>query len=400
LIGALVTLIAAGAAASAGAATLYVAVGDSVAAGYGASAGHGAFDLYCAYLKSAAGGSVVDQCINESQVAATTESALTGGMISRAVGDINESVNTPVVTIILGGNDLLGSPGCEPITGPDCPFTTNARSILEQLETALAKHPGPHVIKWLEYYNPNHDNQFGDLAADASSDSLLLGSDLAVGDCASDTPEAIGLNDAISCVSAEKGAIAVDAYTPFRTTCAQVPCFSDSLHPNDTGYGLIFAAFRDAGVGPLPPSPPGGPTGSMPPPTTDGTVATVSGLFESKRRFLPSRRHFKGGTVFSLRLDQPAKIGIWIQRLAAGRRVGRRCLPQRPHRAAKRRCTRAIPLGTLLRQGHPGLNKVWFDGRLRGHPLAPGRYLALVTAINPTGSSAFQRLRFIIARRR
>jgi hypothetical protein len=55
--------------AGASAARFYVAVGDSVGAGFGASSGHSAFDLYCAYLESAAGGSVLDQCINKWQKA-------------------------------------------------------------------------------------------------------------------------------------------------------------------------------------------------------------------------------------------------------------------------------------------------------------------------------------------
>ena len=57
--------------ASASAARLYVAVGDSVGAGLGATSSHSSFDLYCAYLKSAAGGSLVDQCVNESVVGLT-----------------------------------------------------------------------------------------------------------------------------------------------------------------------------------------------------------------------------------------------------------------------------------------------------------------------------------------
>jgi hypothetical protein len=52
--------------AAASAARLYVAVGDSVGAGFGATSGQSYFDLYCAYLESAAAGSLVDQCVNES----------------------------------------------------------------------------------------------------------------------------------------------------------------------------------------------------------------------------------------------------------------------------------------------------------------------------------------------
>ncbi len=184
LIGTVVAaLVALAGPAPAAADSTYVALGDSVGAGFGASPGHSYFDLYCAYLESAAGGSMVDKCVNESQSGATTQSALDGGMVDQAVTDIESSSNTPVVTIILGGNDLLGSPGCQPITGSGCPFTANAGVILDRLDAALSTRPGPHVIEWLEYYNPNHDNPFGNASQDASSAGLLLGSDLAIGDC-------------------------------------------------------------------------------------------------------------------------------------------------------------------------------------------------------------------------
>jgi len=108
-------------------------------------------------------------------VGLTSQSALDGGTIQKVVNDIDGSANTPVVTVVLGGNDLLGSPGCQPITGASCTFIRNMRTILNQLETALATHSGPHVIQWLEYYNPNHDNPFGNPSADQSTAALMLG---------------------------------------------------------------------------------------------------------------------------------------------------------------------------------------------------------------------------------
>ena len=67
--------------------------------------------------------------------------------------------------------------------GPSCNFIHNMRTILDQLETALAIHPGPHVIEWLEYDNINHDNPFGTPAGEQSSAAALLGSDLALTAC-------------------------------------------------------------------------------------------------------------------------------------------------------------------------------------------------------------------------
>lgn len=272
--------------AAASAAGLYVAVGDSVGAGFGATSGQSYFDLYCAYLKSAAAGSLVDQCVNESVVGLTSQFALAGGAIQRAVNDIDGSANTPVVTVVLGGNDLLGSPGCQPITAAGCQFIANMRTILNQIETALATHPGPHVIQWLEYYNPDHDNPFGNASADHSTAGLLLGNDLTFTDCSSSDLGLIGLDDAINCIAKEKGATPVDAYTPFQTGCANNDCFSDSLHPNDKGYGLIFDALRDTPGSPVPRTPPpdgtwpiaiGAPANTVPPAVT-GIPASGSAL--------------------------------------------------------------------------------------------------------------------------
>jgi lysophospholipase L1-like esterase len=379
-------LVALAGPATAAADNIYVALGDSVGAGFGASPGHSYFDLYCSYLESAAGGSMADKCVNESQPGATTHSALDGGMVDRAVTAIESSTNTPVVTIILGGNDLLGSPGCQPITASGCPFTANAGMILDRLDTALSARPGPHRIEWLEYYNSNHDNPFGNASEDASTAGLLLGSDLAIGDCGSETPAEIGLNDAINCVSVDKGAIPVDAYDRFQSACAALVCFSDALHPDDTGYALIFDAFRDAAQRPVPPAPP--------------QLATLSVPAETKKAFQASHRHFKGGTVFSFRLDMRAMITIAIKRLSTGRLVGHRCRPDTPQLAKKPRCARTIAVGKLTDRGHPGPNRLAFNGRIRGRALVPGRYLAALSAADAAGSSPVQRLRFRIERPR
>jgi lysophospholipase L1-like esterase len=381
------------------AARLYVAVGDSVGAGFGATSGQSYFNLYCGYLKSAAGGSLVDQCVNESVVGLTSQSALDGGTIQKVVNDIDGSTDTPVITVVLGGNDLLGSPGCQPITGASCNFIHNMRTILDELETALATHPGPHVIQWLEYYNPNHDNPFGNASADQSTAALLLGNDFALTACSSYDLTLIGLNDAINCIAREKGATPVDAHTPFQNNCTNGDCFSDSLHPDDKGYGLIFDAFRDTPGSPVPTTPP--PDGSWPialgaPPPS---LATISALSETRKVFAPSGPHHKRGTVFSFRLDQPAKVTIAIQRHAQGRRVGRSCRYPSPRLRHKPPCTRTILIAALSQQGHAGLNKIAFSGRVGGRALKPGRYLAVFAAIDRAGASSAQTLHFRIVTR-
>ena len=154
-----------------------------------------------------------------------------------------------------------------------------------------------------------------------------------------------------------------------------------------------------------PPSPPGG--GTTPPPPTK---ATISSLGETNSVFVVGRastpltgrtaatRH-KQGTVFSFRLDQAATVRIAIQTKARGRRVGRICKAESRTLRHKPRCTRTLTIATLTRTGHAGLNKVAFTGRIRGRALKPGRYMAVVTAIDTAGASRPRSLGFTIVKR-
>ena len=259
----------------------------------------------------------------------TSQSALDDGAIQKVVNDIDGSADTPVVTVVLGGNDLLGAPGCQPITGADCNFIANMRTILDHIETALATHPGPHVIQWLEYYNPNHDNPFGNASADHSTAGLMLGNDSAITDCSSSDLGLIGLDDAINCIAKEKGATPVDAYTPFQRDCTNNDCFSDALHPDDKGYGLIFDALRDTPGSPVPRTPP--PDGNWPvkvaAPPAIPHPPTISTLAESRNVFAPSTPHHARGTVFSFRLNEPAEVTIGSRLCPADASAGAAALP-------------------------------------------------------------------------
>ena len=261
--------------AGASAARLYVAIGDSVGAG---SAPHrGTVPSICtARIWSLPPGARWWISASTSRFGLTTQTALSGGSIQKALSDIRGSSDTPVVTVVLGGNDV-GNFACQPVTAPGCPFIHNMRTILDQLETALAAYPGPHVIQWLMYYNPNDDNPYGNPAADHSTVVLGLGNDLILTACSSFDLSLIGLNDAINCIAQEKGAAPVDAYAPFQANCTHYDCFSDSVHPNDKGYGLIFNAFRTTPGSPVPstpapdgswPSAPGAPVNTTPPTVT------------------------------------------------------------------------------------------------------------------------------------
>jgi hypothetical protein len=104
------------------------------------------------------------------------------------------------------------------------------------------------------------------------------------------------------------------------------------------------------------------------------------------------------GTVFSLRLDEPAEVTIRIQRIVPGRRVGQSCRYPAARLRHKPRCIRAIPVTTLIEPGHAGLNKIAFSGLVRSRALAPGRYLAMFVAIDRAGPSTAHTLHFSIVR--
>ena len=107
----------------------------------------------------------------------------------------------------------------------------------------------------------------------------------------------------------------------------------------------------------------------------------------------------QAGTTFRYRLLERAQVRIAIARVVGGRRAGRRCVaPRRAPRGA-RRCSRRLGIGVLLRDGRRGSNSVPFSGRLGAGALAPGRYLATLSATDAAGNrSRPVRLRFTVVR--
>jgi hypothetical protein len=103
------------------------------------------------------------------------------------------------------------------------------------------------------------------------------------------------------------------------------------------------------------------------------------------------------GTRFVYTLSAPAKVTITIQRKAAGRKKGKRCV--KPRRGLHKRCTRYVRKGALTAQSKAGQNSVAFSGKLRRHKLSPGKYRATLVAVDSAGRSKPRRLSFTIVRR-
>jgi hypothetical protein len=102
------------------------------------------------------------------------------------------------------------------------------------------------------------------------------------------------------------------------------------------------------------------------------------------------------GTVFSFHLDQPAKVRIPITGTAPGQRVGRACRPQTHRLRHQRPCTRTTPISTIVKLERPGLDRIAFSGRVYGHALKPGRYVATFVALDSAGASSPQSLLFTV----
>ncbi|MGH2891286.1 MAG: hypothetical protein ACRDNJ_16850, partial [Solirubrobacteraceae bacterium] len=112
------------------------------------------------------------------------------------------------------------------------------------------------------------------------------------------------------------------------------------------------------------------------------------------------RRRPPLGTVFSFTLDQQATVSLTFTQRQTGRRVKGRCVAQTHRDRHARACTRTLRRGTLTLRGHPGADRLSFQGRLsRARRLAPGRYAVQFTATNAAHQrSASKRLSFTIVR--
>jgi hypothetical protein len=151
----------------------------------------------------------------------------------------------------------------------------------------------------------------------------------------------------------------------------------------------------------------GGPSGGGP--SGGSTAPVLTGAHETNKTWLRgnalahiSRSHqYPVGTVFTFTLDQAAAVRFAFLLAAPGRKVANTCTASNKRNRRKHACTRLAAAGTLNFTGHPGLNKVAFQGRLsRTKALKAGAYTLVITANNAAGkTSPPQTLRFTILSR-
>ena len=111
------------------------------------------------------------------------------------------------------------------------------------------------------------------------------------------------------------------------------------------------------------------------------------------------RAPVKKGTTFRYSLSEAAGVTFTVQRRGRGRRVGRSC--KKPTRAnrKRRKCTRYTRVGAFRHQGAAGSNSKRFSGKIGRKALRPGRYRALLVAVDAAGNrSAERRVRFRVVK--
>ena len=128
---------------------------------------------------------------------------------------------------------------------------------------------------------------------------------------------------------------------------------------------------------------PSAPLGGTPPPPAapalDRTKPVITGL-----RLTGSGR----GRVVALTLSERARVTLRLERIAAGRRLGRRCVA--PPRAPEgRRCDRRVPrAGTVVKPGTAGANRIALPAKLAGRTIANGRYALVAVAVDTAGNAS------------
>jgi lysophospholipase L1-like esterase len=233
---------------------LYLALGDSLAAGVGASdpAVTGYVPQFYQLLRQelacqpAGQPSCGSLALRNLGVGGATSTTLLATQLPEAVaelqarnGDPNPYNDVRVVTIDIGGNDVFGVvSSCAAGPTPECgaliqarlqTFAVNFTQILAQLRAAA----GPDtVIIAMTYYNPLPSCRLASLAPLA--DAVLEGG-LGV---------AVGLNDLIRSIAAAHGVLVAETYGQLGP--GELVGGSDCLHPNDAGYQVITEAFAAA----------------------------------------------------------------------------------------------------------------------------------------------------------
>jgi len=241
----------------------YLALGNSIAVGVGATRVGDNGDTVAAWEERGYVARFHDKTLSDTALinlavrGETSTTFLASGQLAGAVSAIALADDVQVVTLDIGGNDLLdlifsapcaldpGSTACQvAVVSALTAFSGNYPVILGRLTAALAADPGEESLMVMTYYNP-----FGGTGSpfEASVDGALLGSDGII-DCTA-SGFALGLNDIIACTGAAFGATVVDVHPLFGKKALKWTHILDpipDIHPTNKGHKVIAKAFTKA----------------------------------------------------------------------------------------------------------------------------------------------------------
>ena len=237
----------------------YLALGDSWAVGIGATApeqvGYVGRVNNLFFRRSQRGPDVLTNLGVIGERSGTFISG--GGQLDRAVAAIAGPNDVKLVTVDIGGNDLLalirpGEPCFIDPTSVACQvalgaalvtFAGNYAIILGTLNAALAADPGDESLLVMTF--PNILRGTGS-PFEAAIDQVLVGIDGVIDCPANINPFNVGLNDLIACIGGLAGATTVDVFPLFDDDNAQALFAEDGIHPNNKGHKVVAKAFIEA----------------------------------------------------------------------------------------------------------------------------------------------------------
>lgn len=231
---------------------VYLALGDSLAVGVGATR-----PGRLGYVPRIGDGMDAGSVVNLARSGETSESLLEGGQLDAALALIHsaDAGEIGLVTLDIGGNDLLRLLGGEPCAGtPDsvacrtqvaftlAAFERNYRAALAALREALDAAAPNARLAVMTYFNP-----FGgtDAIYEAGGRLALLGADAELAcDAAETTSANRGMNDIIACVGRDFRAVVADVHGRFVGQGIELTHIgSRDIHANDRGYRAIAEVF-------------------------------------------------------------------------------------------------------------------------------------------------------------
>jgi lysophospholipase L1-like esterase len=232
---------------------IYTALGDSIGFGLFAPIGDGYVPTYDRFIEADSGANV--KTINLS-VPGWTSSDLLGAIRGSLLFRLSVATST-IVTVNIGGNDLLGARGdykdrtCGGADNQDClragvaVFRANFNAILAEVRSLRAGRPT--IIRTMDIYNPfvNEDRAQDTWPNDQGNDFQVLKPYLDV------------INNQIAATATARNIPVAQVYLAFNGPNGDIDpndlglLSFDDLHPNGRGHRRIADLLRGLGYSPF-----------------------------------------------------------------------------------------------------------------------------------------------------